>query len=347
MKTLLKPHILILPFVLLFMVSCDLGDPEEVNDEQEKVLVEVTRLEKTTMIKEHRAVGIVRPYEEAFITAASPARIEKIMVDVGQRVKKGDLLVQMDRTQLFQAKTQMNNLKDDLQRLDTLVKVGAATKQQYDQLKTQYEVARSNVENLAENTEIRANIPGVISGRFYSEGEMFTMSPTTPEGKVAIVSLKQDQPVKIMTGVSESLYPDVKKGQQTIVRSDVYPEREFTGRVNKVYPVIDRISGTFNVEILVENRDFALRPGMYGRVTLSIGEVESILVPALAVLRQEGTGERHVFVEEDGIARRRVVTLGSRFDDKLEILSGLAEGEMLITTGQHNLMDQTEVEIVN
>ncbi len=347
MKTLMKPHILILPFALLFAVSCDFGGPDEAAEEQEKVLVELTRLEKTTMIKDHRAVGVVRPYEESFISAASPARIEKILVDVGHRVQKGDMLVQMDRSQLFQAKVQMNNLKDDLQRLDTLVEVGAATKQQYDQLKTQYEVARSNVETLADNTEIRANIPGVISGRFYSEGEMFTMSPTTPEGKVAIVSLKQDQPVKIMTGVSESLFPDVKIGQEAIVKSDVYPGREFTGKVSRIYPIIDRISGTFNVEIVVENRDLALRPGMYGRINLNIGEVEGFLVPALAVLRQEGSGERHVFIEKDGMAHRRVVTLGRRFDDKLEILSGLEEGEMLITTGQHNLMDQMEVEIVN
>ncbi len=242
---------------------------------------------------------------------------------------------------------QLDNLREDLRRLDTLLRVGATTQQQYDQLKTQYEVAQSNVENLEENTQIRANIPGVITGRYNSDGEIFTMSPSTPEGKVAIVSLKQIQPVKITIGVSERFFPMVERGQQAIVRSDIYPDRDFTGRISKIYPTINRTSGTFRVEIAVDNDDLALRPGMFSRVTLNIGKLEGLLVPALAVRKQTGSDERFVFVVEDGIAHRRPVTLGRTFDDKLEILSGIEAGEQLVVTGQHNLMDQMEVEIVN
>lgn len=332
---------------LLFLAGgCALIEEEEA-EERDKVLVELTELESTVLPDDIRTTGTVEAYEEAYIGAPGPARIEEILVDVGDHVEKDQLLVQMDRAQLFQAKVQLDNLREDLRRLDTLLHVGATTRQQYDQLKTQYEVAQSNVENLEENTQIRANIPGIITGRYNSDGEIFTMSPSTPEGKVAIVSLKQIQPVKITIGVSERFFPMIADGQQAVLRSDIYPDREFTGEISKIYPTIDRTSGTFKVEIRVDNDDLALRPGMFGRVTLNIGEIESLLVPALAVRKQVGSDERFVFVAEDGVAHRRAVTLGRTFDDRHEILSGIEAGEMLVVKGQHNLMDQMEVEIVN
>jgi len=346
MKTAFISKIAALLALAFFFGGCALVEEEEA-EAPDKVLVELQELELTTLSNDIRTTGTVEAWEEAYIGAPGPSRIEEILVDVGDTVEKDQLLVQMDRTQLFQAMVQLDNLREDLRRLDTLLRVGATTQQQYDQLKTQYEVAQSNVENLEENTQIRANIPGVITGRYNSDGEIFTMSPSTPEGKVAIVSLKQIQPVKITIGVSERFFPMVERGQQATVRSDIYADRDFTGRISKIYPTIDRTSGTFRVEIAVDNDDLALRPGMFSRVTLNIGELEGLLVPALAVRKQTGSDERFVFVVEDGIAHRRPVTLGRTFDDKLEILSGLEAGEQLVVTGQHNLMDQVEVEIVN
>ncbi|MFP4064537.1 MAG: efflux RND transporter periplasmic adaptor subunit [Bacteroidales bacterium] len=346
MKKILTPHTVFFLAALFLVAGCDVLTEEE-TEERDKVLVELSPVETTSLVDDIRTTGQVEAFEEAYIGAAGASRIEQIMVDVGDQVEKDQLLVQMDRSQLFQARVQLDNLREDLRRLDTLVAVGAATQQQYDQLKTQYDVAESNVENLEENTQIRANIPGVITGRYFSDGEIFSMSPTTPEGRIAILSLKQIQPVKITIGVSQRYFPMVEKGQEVIIQSDVYPDREFSGNVHKIYPTIDRVSGTFDVEVLVENRDLALRPGMYSRVMLNIGEIEGLLVPSLAVRKQVGADERFVFVVEDGVAHRRTVTLGRTFDDKLEILSGIEAGEMLVTTGQQNLMDQSEVEIVN
>lgn len=347
MKTIVKTNALFLVAMVVLSQGCALITTEEEVTEQEKVLVSLKELEKSTVLNDVRVTGVVEAYEEAYIGAPTPSRIERILVDVGDHVDKGQLLVQMDRTQLFQARVQLDNIKADLRRMDTLLTVGAVTQQQYDQLKTQYEVAASNVENLAENTEIRANIPGVITGRFNSDGEIFSMTPATAAGKPAIVSLKQIQPVKITIGVSERYFPIVETGQDAVVVLDILSDRQFAGRVSRIYPTIDRMSGTFRVEILIDNADLSLRPGMFARVALHLGTIDALLVPALAVRKQVGSDERFVFVEEDGVAHRRRVTLGRSFDDRLEILGGLEEGEMLVVTGQHNLMDQSEVQIVN
>ncbi len=347
MKTIVKTNALLLVAMVVIFQGCALITTEEEVAEQEKVLVVLKELEKTTVVNDVRVTGVVEAYEEAYIGAPTPSRIERILVDVGDHVDKGQLLVQMDRTQLFQAKVQLDNILADLRRMDTLLTVGAVTQQQYDQLKTQYEVAASNVDNLAKNTEIRANIPGVITGRFNSDGEIFSMTPATAAGKPAIVSLKQIQPVKITIGVSERYFPIVETGQDAVVVLDILSDRQFTGRVSRIYPTIDRMSGTFRVEILIDNADLSLRPGMFARVALHLGTMEGLLVPALAVRKQVGSDERFVFVVENGVAHRRRVTIGRSFDDRLEILAGLEEGEMLVVSGQHNLMDQLEVNIVN
>jgi membrane fusion protein, multidrug efflux system len=321
--------------------SCISSGGDE-SEETTAVLVRTDEISMHTIENNLDFTGVVQPFEEAHIAPAVPARINRILVDVGDKVSKGQLLVEMDNTQLFQAQVQLDNLKTELQRLDTLLQAGAVTQQAYDQMKTQYEVAKSNIENLGTHTQVRSTLNGVITGRYFSDGEMFSGTPG-PAGKPAIVSINQIRPVKVMVGVSERFLPQVKIGQKAEVRVDMFSERIFEGRVNKIFPTIDRASGTFRVEIVIENQDEALRPGMFTRVALNLGEQQVLLVPALAVMKQTGSNERFVFVVENDMARRITVQTGRNFDENLEILSGLQPGQKLVVTGQHNLIEGTEV----
>jgi len=193
MKTRMKTQT-ILALILVFIVaSCSTTTTDEEKDARIPVRVENTAMHTVDNTLEF--TGIVQAYEEAHIAPAVPARINRILVDVGDRVRKGQLLVEMDNTQLFQAQVQLDNLKTELQRLDTLLKAGAVTQQAYDQMKTQYEVAKSNIENLATHTQVRSTLDGVVTGRYFSNGEMFTGTPG-PVGKPAIVSINQIRPVK-------------------------------------------------------------------------------------------------------------------------------------------------------
>lgn len=346
MKSILNYKItpMTLPALLLFFASC--GSTAVEQEPEGAIQVRVMEIELTGIDNELELTGIVQPFEEAHIGASMPMRIESILVDVGDRVSKGQLLVQMDRSQLFQARVQRETLRADLQRLDTLLQMGAVTQQNYDQMKAQYDIAVSNIENLERTTEIRATIPGVITGRYNSDGEIFSMTPG-PAGKPAIVTVMQIRPVKIIIGVSESDYLNVEPGQEVGVVSDVFAGRTFDGKVYKIHPTIDRMSGTFKVEVLVSNEDMSLKPGMFTRVSLNLGRHEGLLVPALAVLKQAGSNERFVFVVEEGKAIRKTVQPGRNFDEKVEILDGLRAGETLVTTGQHNLLHQAEVEVIN
>lgn len=336
-------------FAILFtlaFISCQPSGSDSEGSEDTAVRVRVETIQYHTVANNLEFTGVVQPYEEAHIAPAVPARINRIHVDVGDKVSRGQLLVEMDNTQLFQAQVQLDNMKTELARLDTLLKAGAVTQQAYDQLKTQYQVAQSNIENLSTHTQVRSTLNGVVTARFFSEGEMFTGTPS-PAGKPAIVSINQVRPVKITVGVSERFLPNVKLGLPAEVRTDVFPGRIFEGKVSRIFPTIDRATGTFRVEIVVDNQDESLRPGMFARAVLNLGEQEALLLPALSVLKQTGSNERFVFVVENNVAQRRTVEPGRKFDEKLEILSGVNPGETLVTTGQHNLIQGSGITIVD
>jgi membrane fusion protein (multidrug efflux system) len=252
----------------------------------------------------------------------------------------------MDRTQLYQLKLQLSSLEKDLTRLDTLLRTGSAKQQAYDQMKTQYDVLKTNVEFMEDNTLLRAPFSGVITGKYFENGEMYSGTPTTQSGRSAIVTLMQVNPLKINVAVSEQYYPLVKRGMKANIAADVYDNELFTGRVFRISPTINSVSRSFLAELELPNRNNLLKPGMFVRVSMNLGEVETFVVPANTVLIQEGTNIRFVFVKKGNIAERIEINLGKRFDDQLEIISdNLKEGDLLVTEGQARLINGDKIEI--
>ncbi|MBM3420673.1 MAG: efflux RND transporter periplasmic adaptor subunit, partial [Bacteroidetes bacterium] len=279
---------------------------------------------------------------------ASPGRIDKIYVEVGDRVSKGDNLFVMDRTQLMQARIQLAGLAKDLARLDTLLQTGSTRQQQYDQLKLQYDLTRSNVEFMEENTLMKAPFGGVVTGRYYEAGEMYTGAPSAASGgKAGIVTVMQINPLKVIISVSEQYFPQVKRGIQVKITSDIYRNEVFEGRVSLVHPTINPLTRSFQAEIEVPNAKETLRPGMFVRAAMELGQTEAFVVPASTVLIQEGTNQRYLFVERSGVAERIEVVPGKRFDEMIEITSDkLATGDRIIFQGQAKLIDGNRVEVV-
>jgi len=315
------------------------------NAADRKEAVRVMELQLQTVARSVEYPATLMAYEEVHLAPAQPGRIEGIFADVGDRVSAGKLLVQMDRTQLHQAEVQLKSLETDFRRLDTLAKYGSVAQQQYDQLKTQYEVAKSNVEFLKENTQLPAPFNGVISGRYFEPGEMYSGAPNTQAGKAAVLSLVQIDRLKVIVPLSEKYFPLVKNGMETEIKIDVYPNQPFSGRVERVHPNIDPSNRTFNAEVIVSNREGQLRPGMFARVTFDLDEEEAILLPSMAVLKVQGSNERYLFKEENGIARRVTVTIGKRYDDNIEVFSDdLEPGDNIIVSGQARLLNGVRVE---
>ncbi len=333
---------------LMLFSSCSGKKKEEATvEKKETEKVSVMTIESKTIENTLTYTSTLLASEEVYFAPATPGRIDKIYVEVGSRFKEGDLLFEMDQTQLHQARIQLKNLEVDMARFDTLIKSNSIPKQQYDQFRTQYEVAKTNVQFLEQNSRLKAPFNGIVSGKYYENGEMFSGAPNTQAGKAAVLTIVQISPLKAVVNISERYYPSIKTGMEVQIVTDVFPDKPVKGRVLRVFPTIDQLSRTFQVEITVQNFGEQFRPGMFCRASFYLGTVDAIIVPAISVLKVQGSNERYVFLEQNGKAKRVSVYIGRRFDDQVEILSNdIKAGDKLIINGQNRLVEGSDVIVV-
>ena len=271
------------------------------------------------------------------IAPSAPGRISKIKVEVGDNVKKGQVLVEMDETTLSQQEMQLKNLETEFNRIDQLYQVGGVSKSEWDNVKLQLEVARTSFQTLKENTRLESPIDGVVTARNYDNGDLYSGQ--------AILAVQKIAPVKLTINVSEQYYSKVKKGDEVSIELDAYPGETFTGKVSLIYPTIDAMTHTFPVELNVANNDLKLRPGMFARATLNLGTLNHVVVPDLAIDKRAGSGDRFVYVYKDGKVYYSKVELGQRLGDRFELLSGVENGAEIVIAGLSKLADGKEVEV--
>jgi RND family efflux transporter MFP subunit len=261
----------------------------------------------------------------------------KINVEVGDNVRKGQVLAEIDKVQLQQAQLQLHNAEVELERLKALYAAGGLSKSDLDAVELQYNVAKTQVDNLIENTTLLSPIDGVVTARNYDAGDMYAMA-------APIFTVEQIKPVKLLVAVSESDYSKVSKGKKVYVKADALPELTFEGKVERVHPTIDAATRTFNMEVVVPNTRSELRPGMFSRVTVDFGTKRNVVIPDVAVVKQQGSGERFVYVlNADGTVTYQKVELGRRMGKEYEVLSGLADSTTVVVGGQIRLKDGIKV----
>ena len=274
------------------------------------------------------------------IAPTAPGRISKIFVEVGDFVRKGQKLVQMDAANLTQLKLQLDNQEKEFKRVDELYKVGGASKSEWDAAKTNYDVRLSSYENLLENTQLVSPLDGIVTERRFDDGNLYSSSDKP------ILVVQQITPVKLMVNVSEPNFPKVKKGMPVKVKLDVYENEEFEGKVSLVYPTIDPATHTFPVEVILANANQRVRPGMFARVTMSFGTKNHVVVPDMAVVKRAGSGDRFVYVYNNGKVSYNKVELGRRMDTEYELISGVDNNAQVVIAGQTRLADGVEVEVI-
>lgn len=283
----------------------------------------------------------VQAYAINNIVPQTGSRIKNINVEIGDFVRKGQVLAEMDRATLQQTRLKLANDSTELARLKSLFEQGGLSKSDYDAVVLAYNVSKTQYENLLENTILRSPLTGVITARNYDRGDMYAM--TSP-----IFVVQQISPVKLLVAVSEKDYTRVKRGDAVGVSADALPGRSFTGKVSRIYPTIDPASHTFTAEVLVTNSDYALRPGMYAKANITFATNHSVVLPDIAVLKQQGSGQRSVFVvNEDGTVSSRVVSIGRHFDSNYEILDGIVEGEKVVIKGHSSLKNGSKVNVID
>jgi RND family efflux transporter MFP subunit len=281
----------------------------------------------------------IEPYATNNIVSQTAGRIVSIKAEVGDKVRKGQLLAKMDDVNLSKTRMQYVNDSTELSRLTELYKIGAVSQADYDLAKLSLDITKKTYNNLLENTYLRSPINGVVTARNYDKGDMYSMT-------LPIFVVEQIVPVKLLINISESYFTQVHEGMEFDIEVDAYPGEVFKGKVNLIYPTVSSTTHTFPVEVVCQNTDQRLRPGMFARVTATFGVNHNVVVPDMAVVKQQGSGEHFIYVlNADNTVTYTRVELGRRLGNRYEILSGIDEGAVIVTEGQTRLKNGVTVQV--
>ncbi len=307
-------------------------------------LVQVAPVEQRALDVRISSTATLFSEADVVVFPETTGRIVRILVDVGQWVEKGDLLIQLDdetqRVQYEKARVQKERLERELKRQEQLYEAELIAREAYETTLNQYrqavldfETARINLDR----TQIRAPIRGQVVERFVTEGQLVT--PSTQ-----LVRIVNTRELYGRIFLPERELPRVRVDLPVLIESDLFPNRAFRGVVDQVSPVVDAQSGTFRVRFRVRSGIGALRPGMFVRVHLIVEKKENaVVIPKVALVRERDRD--YVFVVQDHRVQRRHVRLGLDSGNVVEVLDGVRPGERVVIAGHTGLQDGQRVRI--
>ncbi|GAA4325690.1 efflux RND transporter periplasmic adaptor subunit [Flaviaesturariibacter amylovorans] len=307
------------------------------------VAVRVSTVQRRQLEAAFNVNGNFAPAQQVNLASENAGRVTRVLVDEGSFVRTGQTLAVIEMDQLNidveSAEAAYQSALRDQQRFENAIKSGGVTQQQVDQVRLQATTAKSRLEQArirAGNSSVRSSISGIVNKRMVEPG--MVVNPGT-----ALFELVDVSRLKLAVTVNETQVAALKVGAPVQVKASVFPDRSFTGNVTFIAPKADAALN-FPVEItLAANPGNVLRAGMYGTALFDFPQrAPSLVVPRTAFVGS--TASNQVFVlDSSNVARLRPVVAGRTIGEEVEILQGLNEGDVVITSGQINLRDGSKV----
>lgn len=353
MKQLLKSYfkqILSVLLVLFFLVIQACGEkPKEIGTTDKTTYIDTISVEAQTVELKELALsktfsGSLEGEDQANIIAKIPETITKIKVKVGDYVKAGSVLFELNKSGasslFYQAQAAYLNTEKDLQRMQNLLKEGAVSQQAFDGAQTLYEVAKANFEAARSTVEITSPLSGIVTAINVNLGDL--ANPQLPMATVANIGR-----MKAVFNVGESDVPSFFVGQQAQIYSEMNPELIQTGKILQISKSASIQSRTFEMQAIFSNtQDRWFKPGMFCRVNVNMKTRKDALVIPLSAIVKENNAEG-IFVINDGKSYYKTITSGLSDGKNVEVISGLKAGDKIVTLGMNNLKDGTVVIVTN
>ncbi|MFQ6613329.1 MAG: efflux RND transporter periplasmic adaptor subunit [Fidelibacterota bacterium] len=361
--------------LLLFsLIACGEKSSNGGTTEEKVVPVNVAPVTAQTIRETSTFFGDILASESVKVYSTIPNKIVRLYHDIGDEVKAGDLLAEINTEKIHQAvdqaeagleaaQAQYDNVRVEYERLNRLFGEKAVSQSQMDAMRTQLDAAKSSVKQLTaalstarsqlKDTRIAAPISGVIVLRSLNEGDQ--AAPQIPLFEIANMDT-----VRVLINVIERLLPRIRPGQNAQVEVAAYPDTIFIGNVVRVNPTLNPMTRTAKAEIRIPNPEHRLRPGMFSKVNVILNQHSDALVVSKACILEKtrlayDNGQlstarvvidRYVFVIDKGKAVLRPIETGIIEDNLAEIITGLESGENIVTVGQHNLETGDSVQVV-
>lgn len=315
------------------------------------VAVEVTRVARGDVASAYSGTATLVPERQSTAVAKLGGIVLEILAEEGDRVEAGQVLARLEREryefQARQTEAALRKLENELERASELHRRDLISTDEYERIEFNLDSQRA-AHGLAQldlrHTEIRAPIAGVVAERMVKTGNLVTQNQP-------LFLIDDFDPLWAVLHVPERELNLLAAGQQATLQVDAFPEQEFAGEVLRISPVVDAETGTFRVTVSFSDDSARLRPGLFGRVEVVHDRRSGVpLVDESALMSEDG--EVAVFVArpgEDGAghtAERRTIRIGYQGADGVEIISGLDEGEAVVTAGKNGLRDGASIRII-
>lgn len=359
--TAVRPAYSFVLFLLVLAAAACLSCTKKAEEEntEKTVNVRTVTVARETVRPYIEAVGSLEPDKEVVVSSEVEGVIREMLVDEGDRVSRGMVLARVSDTDYLlgvraaeaawkQARANLENARTVFSRMEALYQEKVVSKQEYDNAVTRLDVAGQDAdrasaalslsrERLAK-TVIRSPMDGAVKTKTATAGDFIGAGRPL----MRVISI---DPAKLGFSVAEKDIGALKSGQEVVFVVDPYPSREFSGTLTTIYPSLDERSRTLKAEASVPNRTGELKPGIFARVRVYTGEPrQAITIPITSIL-YEGTKTR-IFVAENDTARERVVSIGGKYGEMMEVLDGLQEKERLVVVGQNTLTDGVKIRVV-
>ena len=337
----------------LALVACDRPSAPDSESVAPPAPVRAEEIRPVPLRNQVRAVGMLAPRDEVRLSFKLGGVVDRILVEAGDRVEDGDLLAVLKRAEVdaavAQATEAVEKARRDLERAQKLRADEVATEEQVEDLTTAYKVASANLRTAQFNARfarIEAPADGVVLQRLAEESELVQggqpvlVLGATEQGWVVRASLADRDAVRVVVGDTAE------------VSFDAFPGRRFAGRVSRIASSADPQTGTFEVEIDVDQGRARFVRGLVAKVELSLGGRDGddavVAVPVTALVEADGPVAR-IFVldPERGVARSRSVSVGPIIGERVIVHAGLVPGEQVITDGAAWLTDGRAVSVVS
>ncbi|MBD3344671.1 MAG: efflux RND transporter periplasmic adaptor subunit [Chitinivibrionales bacterium] len=307
-----------------------------------RMSVAVARVENRTLYKKRSFSGVLEAYKKADLAPLQPGRVKRIPFQIGDYVRRGQTLVVMNDAGLVAAVARFQPLKKQYERSQNLFANKAISKAEYEKIEAEYLAVKRTVDNLEENTTIKAPFSGLVTSVAVEEGELYSPGvsglPGAPSGLVQITQL---HPLKLDLDLDETTVSKVEKGMNVELSTDVLLDTTITGTILWVNPLANSSSHTFQVRLTVPNKKQLLKAGYFMEAHIVIDKKDYVLaVPKNAVI------DNKLFVVSDSVALSREVQIGWIGDTYVEIVSGVSENDQVVVSGNRALPDSAIVKVV-
>lgn len=289
------------------------------------------------------AVGTTFARRAVEIVPLAAGRVRTLAIEPGRRVVAGDILMELDNeietANLTEAEAKLREANAALERARTLRRNNTIADAQLDQAQSAVTIAQAEVDRarrrLADRV-VRAPFDGITGLNRVEFGQSVTMQSV-------LTTLDDLSAVEIEFSAPELLYGRVTLGQAIKADAAAFPGRVFEGKVVSIDSRIDMTSRAFKVRASIPNPDLALPAGMFMHLSLKLNPRDAIMIPEEAIVAQ--AGKTYVFIVKDGKAARREVEVGQREVGQVEVVSGIAAGDKVVTRGVQRLREGADVRL--